>query len=813
MNISLNWLKEYVNLSNINPENIKDELTSQTVEVESLKQLKDQYKNIVVAKILTIEKHPQADKLQLATLDDGQSQTLKVVCGAPNIAVGQMVPLAKIGAVMAKGLEIKPTVIRGQESSGMLCAADELGLGLDHSGIMILDESAKIGQSLADYLNFNDVILEIDNKSLSNRPDLWNHYGLARELSVIFDKKLKKYESKKIKIKKSKNQAENIEVEIKVKNLCKKYLALKIDKIKVEESPRWLKNKLQSVGLNPVNNIVDITNYVMLDIGQPLHAFDAENIKKIIVRPAKQGEKLLTLDDQEHTLNEDDLVISSDRQALALAGVIGGKNSQINPATSSIIIESANFDAVSIRKTGQKLALRTESVIRFEKGLDPNLCQLALEKAVEMIKELCPKAVFQNEEVIENFYADEEKTIKLDLSWVEKIIGQKIPEKKIKFILEKLGLSVKNIQAAEENSGETWEMSIPSWRKKDLQIREDLVEEISRIYGYNNIVARMPQDTVYPPDQDPEMELNQKIKEILAFSHKMTEVYNYSFINEDQLLKLGLDSKNHIRLLNPLSSQHTLLKQSLLTNLISNVKSNQAKYESISLFEMDNIFLNIPGDLNKDDKKIDRLPYQEKKLGLILSDGSLENFKHLKNIIFNLILEIAGQQKMDFLPTESIIAWSKEREKCLIILNDKEIGYLAGLSRTSLNKNGLKREVAYAEISLKNLLAALNQSPSRKYQAIPKFPAVNRDLAFVIDQKILYNDISQEIKNFHPLIKEIELFDVYCGQNLDQHKKSLAFHLSYQAADRTLIQAEVEKIQKDLIKHLQDKLGAQIRDF
>ncbi len=813
MNISLNWLNEYVNLSNVDPENIKNKLTTHTVEVEKIIQQKDLFKNVVVAKILEIKKHPQADKLQLAVVDAGEKENIEVVCGAPNIVVGQIVPLAKVGAILPNGLEIKPTVIRGEKSNGMLCAADELGLGTDHSGIMILDNKAKIGQDFGLYLNLNEIILEIDNKSLSNRPDLWNHYGLARELSVIFDKKLNNYETKKIKIKKSKNPIENIKVEIKAKNLCKKYLALKIDNIKIDESPSWLKNKLMAIGLNPINNIVDITNYIMMAIGQPLHAFDAENIKKIIVRRAEKNETIITLDDREHKLIEDDLLIASEKEAIALAGVMGGKNSEINNTTSSIIIESANFDAVSVRKTGQRLNSRTDAAMRFEKGLDPNLCQIAIEKAAEIIREICPTAVFQNDLVDEGTYGDEEKTINLDLIWAEKIIGQKIDDKKIKNILEKLGLKIKKIIPASATSGEIWEIIIPSWRKKDLQIKEDLIEEITRIYGYDNIISNVPENKIFPPIKDAELELIKKIKQILALSYKITETYNYSFVSEEQLLKLNSDPNTYIKLLNPLSSQYTMLKQTLLTNMLSNIKNNQSKYDKIFLFEIDNVFLPIAGGPDKDNKKTEKLPYQEKKLGLVLSNNSKQNFITLKNVIFNACLEITNNQIIDFWPTESIITWADDKEKCLIMLNGKEIGYLASINNEILNKNGIKKQTVYAEISLKTLLNTLMTGSTKQYQAIPKFPAINRDLAFVIDQKILYNDISKEIKKFHPLIKEVELFDVYSGQNLESNKKSMAFHILYQSNERTLNHEEIEKIQKNLIKTLQEKFNAHIRDF
>jgi phenylalanyl-tRNA synthetase beta chain len=811
MNVSLNILKQFVNLSNISPEEIKDKLTAHTVEVEKIINPQERFNNVVVAKILEVSKHPQADKLQIALVDAGEKEPLKIVCGAPNIAVGQLVPLAKIGAVLGEGFEIKKAEIRGEESFGMLCAPDELGLGSDHSGIMILDEKAKIGQDFAKYLNLDNIIFEVDNKSLSNRPDLWGHYGLARELSVLFNKKLNNYEVKDIKIKKvkeSKNKKnENISVDIKAKNLCRRYLALKVDNIKIEESPSWLKNELSALGINSINNIVDATNYVMIELGQPLHAFDAGDIKKISVRKADKGEKFITLDDKERILEDEDLMIGSDKESLAIAGVMGGKNSQINNATTDIIIESANFDAVSVRKTAQRLGIRSDAVMRFEKSLDPNNCDLAIKKMAELVKKLCPQANFNHEIVETGDFKNEEQIISLDLNWAENIIGQKIEDKKVESILESLGLEIK------DKKDFVWDVAIPSWRQKDLKIKQDLIEEIVRIYGYNNINISLPEGNILPPEKDPEMELIKKIKNILAYSFKMTEVYNYSFVSEEQLDKLDLDAKPYIKLLNPLSKQSSLLRQTLTTNLLSNIKTNQSKYDRVPLFEVGNIFLNAPGGPNKDDKMNESLPYQEKKLGLILGDKKTHVFTDLKNIIFNLLYELSQGQEVEFLGSETIINWADKDEKCLIIMGGKEIGFLAKVEKNILNKNGIKTDVASCEIDLKTLLLVITKLKTDKYQGISKFPAVNRDLAFVINEKISYNDISRELKNFNELIKEVTLFDVYSGQNLENGKKSLAFHLNFQSSEKTLTNEEVEEVVQKLIKHLEKKFDAQIRNF
>jgi phenylalanyl-tRNA synthetase beta chain len=806
MDISLNWLKEFISLSNISPEQIKEKLTAHTVEVEKITKKEDLFKNIVVAKIKEIEKHPKADKLQIATVDAGEDEMLRIVCGASNIEIGQYVPLAKIGAVLPNGLKIEKVKIREEESSGMICSERELEIGSNHEGIMVLEDNPKIGQSIGEYLKLNDITIEVDNKSISNRPDLWGHYGIARELGVIFEKKIKNYESKGVKIKEEK-KGKNIEVKIKNKNLCKKYLAIKIDNVTVEESPLWLKKRLLSINVRPVNNIVDATNYVMFETGQPLHSFDSSEIEKIEVRRADKNESLKTLEDKMIQLGEDDVVISSKGQAIALAGIIGGKDKEVNKTTTSIIIESASFDAISIRKTAQRLGLRTDAAMRFEKGLDPTLCSPAIDKACELIKKICPNATFKNKLIEEGLFQEDKYSIEIDLNWVNKIIGEDIGSKKIFNILNSLGLSV------EKKDEEIWNINIPSWRRKDLKIKEDIIEEIVRIYGYNNIKAIIPKSEIAPPKKDQELSLIKLIKKTLSTGYKMNEVYNYSFVNESQLEKLGINHDSYIKILNPLTSQCTHLRKNIASNLIANIKTNQSKYESIKLFEIGNIFLNISGNISKEKNSSETLPFQEKKLGMILGEETKNTFFSLKNIFFNAMQDLSREVSIEFLPTDSIIEWADSNEKCLISINKKEVGFVAKINKEVASKNNIKKEVSCLEVSMDKIALIMSKADNKKYKEIPKFPPINRDLAFVIDEKIFYNDIKREIENFSDLIKKVELFDVYSGQNLEANRKSMAFHIIYQSEEKTLKNNEVDLIQESLIKHFEDKFSAKIRNF
>jgi len=576
MYLSLNWLKDFVDIPrSITAKELGVRLTMHTVEIESVEKQADKFANIVVGKILEIKKHPNADRLQLVKVDI-KDRKLDIVCGAPNIKIGQMIPIALVGAILPNGMEIKETEVRGVKSCGMLCAEDELGLGEDHSGILILDKKAKIGQNLAQYLGLKDIIFEVDNKSITHRPDLWSHHGIAREISAFLSAKFKEYKLNEKLFK----GADDVKISVKVEDfeLCPRYMAITIDGVKIEDSPQWMQERLIAVGMRPINNIVDITNYVILELGQPLHAFDKNLVDKIIVRREKNNEVMETLDGEKRKLDKEVLVIADSQKPIAIDGVMGGTNSEINNETSSLIIESANFNFISIRKTSQKLGLRTESSIRFEKALDPNLCGLAIARTVELVKKLCPKAKIVSDLVDEKKFKLNQGPIKLDLEWLNERIGPSFApagaeamagkkategkaEKTIK-ILESLGFSV-------EQNGSELKVTVPTWRAtRDISIPEDLVEEIARIYGYDNLTPTMPRVAMEAPEINQEKTLERRIKNILSADAGLTEIYNYSFVGKEQLEKLGIDFSDYVRLANPIASHQTMLRQNLAPNLI-----------------------------------------------------------------------------------------------------------------------------------------------------------------------------------------------------------------------------------------------------
>jgi phenylalanyl-tRNA synthetase beta chain len=805
MNLSLNWLKEFVDLPRkLTAEELAVKLTLRTVEVEGVIKQSDKFKNIVIGKILEVKKHPNADRLSLAFVNIGERK-LNIVCGADNIKPGQLVPVAMVGAILPSGLEIKEAEVRGEKSEGMLCAEDELGLGEDHSGILILNDKAKVGKNFSSYLDINDIVFEVDNKSLTNRPDLLSHYGIAREISAITQSKfrpLKYFVSTADHIKEMNIGTEILDIKVVDTDLCPRYTAIAIENIMIAPSPKWIEEKLVAIGVRPINNIVDITNFVMMELGQPLHAFDKNIVDKIIVRRAKAGENIETLDGVKRDLFANDLVIADSQKPIAIAGVMGGAVSEINPETKSIIIESANFEFSAIRKTSTRLGLRTEASARYEKALDPELTLPAILRVIDLVKKVCPEAKISSQLFDSINYQPKTTLVVLDPKWLAKRIGEKIKIGQVTKILESLGFIVKPIE-------NRLEVMVPSWRAtKDISIPEDLMEEIIRIYGYEKLASKMPLIEMKAPEIIVEKKLIRLIKNILSQSTDFTETYNYSFVGEDQLKRLGLDISAHVKLANPVSVQFTLLRQSLAPNLISNIKFNQPRIAKIRLFEIGNIFSSISGDLAKD-KNGEKLPYQEKRLGLVAAGtDATEEFSHIKGAISTLFKKLDLDCR--YIGSTSMPPWGDLSYNTVIMskgVNVGQINRLHNLVKTSLN---IKKETIIAEINLRELLDLFLFKKASNFQEFDKYPQVVRDLAFVVNEKVLYNDFRDEILKFNELIKSVELFDVYEGGNLGAGKKSLAFHIAYQA-ERTLTAAEVEDVQSKLIKYLEEKFSAQLR--
>ncbi len=814
MYLSLNWLKDFVSLPrSLKPEELAVKLTMHTVEIDGVTREAEKYKNVVVGRILAVKPHPNADKLQLAEVDV-KSETLEIVCGAPNIEAGQHVPVALVGAVLPNGLMIKEAEIRGMKSRGMLCAEDELGLGEDHAGIMVLGGKAKIGQPFADYLGVKDVVFEVDNKSITHRPDLWSHYGMAREIAAFLDCPFKAISPAPVKVSAKNKDKNRISLTVKVDDhkLCPRYMAVAIGNIKIEPSPQWLQDRLVAAGTRPINNIVDVTNYVMLELGQPLHAFGASLITRsktdngqanILVRKAKKGEKITTLDGVNRDLREDMLLITDGERPIAIAGVMGGENSEVKEDTETVILESANFDHVSIRLTSAALDLKTEAAKRYEKSLDPNLAELALCRAVELIKKILPQAAVVSEIADVKQFTLNQGPVNIDWDWLGKFLGQELDRDRVLKTLAALGFTV--IQ-----DDKLLKVSIPTWRAtKDISIREDIAEEIARLFGYGNFKPSMPQVEMATPEINRPRLLERRIKTILAGAG-LAEVYNYSFVGEDQLKKMGIDHRRHLRLLNPVNRHQGLLRQSLAPNLLLNIPTNQARYGNIRLFEVGSVFLPIEGGINRDDQG-GHLPYQEDRLGVLAAgDPGDDVFGTVKGLLAFLLERLNLEVVYNAL--EHGPNWAEPGQSAEISVFSQSIGTVAKAGVACAKKCGIKKAAAVAELSLPKLLKLYSQYSAKKFREFAKYPPLVRDLAFIVRENIIYNDIFREISDFHEYIRSVELFDVYHGEKLGKSNKSLAFHVAYQA-DRTLAGDEVDKIQAGLVKHLEDKFEAKVRNF
>jgi len=593
MLISKNWLSDYVNLEKVTPEDLAEKLTIRTVEIEGVSTLGELLHNVVIGLVNKVEKHPDADRLKVCHVDIGNGE-VQVVCGGSNVTKGMKVALGKLGAKVKwhgeeELIELKKTKIRGVESFGMICASEEIGLGelfpqKDEKEIIDLSHlDFEIGTPLMKALAQDDVVLEVDNKSMTHRPDLWGHYGIAREASAIYQKKLIEYKPAKIKA----GRKRKLSAKVKDKILCPRYMAVAMSGIKIGSSPSWMQSRLQSVGVRPINNIVDITNYVMLDIGQPMHAFDGSKIgDEIIIRNAKKGEGIDTLDGQKQTLTSENLVIADKNKAIAIAGVIGGANSEVEEGTTDIVFESANFDSTNVRKTSTAIGVRTDSSSRFEKSLDPNNAEIALRRAVELVKELIPGAEVSSNIVDESNFELNQGPIEIDFSYIEERIGESIEMGIAVNILDRLGFGVKV-------KGGVFSVSVPSWRAtKDISIAEDIVEEVARIYGYENIQPTLPTFGIKPPANNPIRSLERKITEQLAYGQGYSEVHNYSFVSGQTIVRVGLNKKDYLELDNPVSKERPYLRKHLIPNLLEKIEMNAHRFNSVKLFEIGRTFDN-----------------------------------------------------------------------------------------------------------------------------------------------------------------------------------------------------------------------------
>ncbi len=799
MKILLSWIKQLVNLDGITTDEIVSRLTMSGLEVEDVIDQAALYKNFIVGLIKETEKHPNADKLTICKVFDGK-EDLQVICGASNVKAGQKIVFAPIGTEIPNGkFVIKKAKIRGVESNGMICAEDELLLSDDHSGIMVLDKNLQTGTPITEALNLNDVMLDI--AITPNRPDALSYIGVARDLAALFDRNLKMpevvYTDKGDDI----NKIASVIIEDTIN--CPRYVAKVVKNVQVKESPKWLKDRLEKIGLRSRNNIVDITNFVLHECGQPLHAFDLDklNDQKIVVKSTKSETNFTTLDSKERKLPVNTLMICDGKREVAVAGVMGGENSEITESTKNILIESAYFNSSSIRRTSKALGLSTDASYRFERGTDPNITKFAVERCARLVEQLASgKIVVGLIDVYPKVILPKE--IKLRFSRTTKILGYEVPKDKIKIILSRLGLAIKVLD------DDNLLVSVPTYRP-DIEREIDLIEEIARINGFDNIPT-VSKINITLEQKNDETEIDEKIRQI-ATGLGFFEMINNPLQSESDVKIFG----NPVKVSNPLSADMEYLRTTLISGALLTVSRNLRQgVKEIKLFEIGNVF----NKMNEYEiKSFDDFTENQNLLFLISGKEHLKGWNiqekesdiyNLKGIVDSFLLKLS----LDNVLIDSYYSNVNEIFAYYFIKNHNKVEFGLGgkIKKEVLKQFDINQDVYCFEFNLTELKGLNIQN--RRFTEPLKYPKVIRDFAFIFDESVKYLDVKKFIqKKSSQLLKEVTVFDLFESELLGQGKKSIAFTLEYYDNNRTLTEEEVEKDFNNLITLVTKEFNAQLR--
>jgi phenylalanyl-tRNA synthetase beta chain len=808
MLISLKWLGRHIDLSGLDPRQIASDLTLSTAEVEGVEEFLPHAREIVVGKVLSRAPHPKADRLSLCRVDTGGGEPQPIVCGAANVAEGQTVAVALPGTTLPGFGKLEKAKIRGEVSLGMICSEQEIGLADESAGIWVLPAELQAGQSLAAALGIGDWVIDIDNKSLTHRPDLWGHRGIARELSAIYRRPLRPLDATWPAL--GNQPATPVKVE---SPACLRYLALPIDGAEALASPLWLVELLRAVGQRSLGQLVDLSNFVMLDLGQPNHVFDRAALGQdgISVRKARQGERFTTLAGQALTLDAEDLLIASKGAGVALAGVIGGQESEVKAGTQSLLLEVATFDATTVRRTSVRHGLRTDSSARFEKSLDPELPPLAVVHFARLLSELQPKVSFPAGCSDVRTVEPKNVSIVLRPARVREALGAEIGDAEIIDLLERLGFGV---SARHRGAESDLLVKVPSDRAtKDIGIERDLVEEVGRLYGYGNIAERKLICPIEPPPHDERRWLVRRIADRLAGSAHFTETLGYSFLPDELIELFGLADQPHAKLSNPVVSQQSRIRRSLVPTLSANLEMNRRYRDEVRLFEIGKAY--FPEHPNERHE-----PEERHLVGLVLAAPWRKNASYKDNSLARLqavvadVLNVVERSRVTWGPVEvppygqpgRAIGARYTSGALAATLTTLRPDVLAGLGL----KAGLQSDVAVAEISLDTILAAPRET--RRYTPVPRFPGIKVDVAIAVAQSVSSAEVVSVIQEAAGSVcRAVDLFDVYAGDAVGAGKKSLAYHVLLQAEDRTLGETEEQKFLKRLAGKLEG-IGAALRD-
>ncbi len=809
MQVSYNWLKEYVDIE-IDPWQLAEVLTKSGVAVEHVIPCNKGVSDVYAAKVLTCEQHPESDHLHLCTVTIG-AEPIQVVCGAPNVAAGLVVPFAVVGATLPEGVKIKKAKLRGQDSNGMICSAKELGIEVDKippeqkDGIIILPEDTPLGTDICEILGLNDYILELD--LTPNRSDCLSALNVAYEVGALLGKEVRvpelKYQTN------SENIHDLAKVEIVADDLCHRFVGMMVKGVKIAPSPFWMQHYLQVAGVRPINNIVDVTNYIMMELGQPLHAYDYHELAghKITVRRANEGEIIRTLDSQERKLTSEMLLICDDNRAVGVAGVMGGENTEVTDNTVDVFIEAAYFQPVSVRRTSLALGLRSEASLRFEKNIDISRTPYACQRAAQLMQELAGGEIVGG--MIDEYPTVHEEVIApLNPKKVGEVVGIEIAETEIDRILANL-----HLEKVKSEKGVNY-YKVPSWRP-DITIAEDLIEEVARIYGYDNIPTTLPGGAASRGGVTPAKKMRAQITDkMMALG--LNEIITYSFINKnnDDKLRMKEDDprRKSIAVMNPLSEDQGHMRTSILPGML-NVLANNINHrnENLAFFEIGKVFW-LDGELNSTDLAIERY-----NLGVVLRGKTVSNwnstaseydFYYLKSLMEEMFDVFRLEQRV-YVPCKDNPTYHPGRT-AEIYISGKKVGVIGELHPEVVENYGMKSRIYAGEIDIEELFAlgCGRLSVSR----LPKFPSTGRDMAVVVDKDVPAVELLEVIKaNGSTLLQDAQIFDVYQGEQIAEGKKSLAFKLTFQAEDRTLTDGEVNEVYDKILNKLAEKFQAHLR--
>ncbi|MBS4194944.1 phenylalanine--tRNA ligase subunit beta [Lederbergia citri] len=803
MLVSYKWLKDYVDLDGVTARELAEKITRSGIEVDGVEQLSAGIKDVVVGHVLECEKHPEADKLNKCLVDIGEDAPVQIICGAPNVAKGQKVAVAKVGAVLPGNFKIKKAKLRGEESNGMICSLQELGIEGKlvvkefAEGIYVFPENTEVGADALQLLNLDDEVLELD--LTPNRADALSMIGVAYETAAILNKEVQLPE---MTAKASNEKAEDyISVRVDAKEENPLYTAKIIKNVKITPSPLWLQTRLMSAGIRPHNNVVDVTNYILLEYGQPLHAFDYDRFgsKEVVVRLANEGEKIVTLDDTERTLTADQLVITNGTEPVALAGVMGGANSEVGNDTTTILLESAYFTGGSIRSTSKHHGLRSEASSRYEKGVDPERVRPAAERAAQLIAELAGGEVLEG--MIEaNHLRIEPAIVSITLEKINRVLGTNINKETVMEIFNRLKFEV----AVED---ETFIVTVPT-RRGDITIEEDLVEEVARLYGYDDIPKTLPKSASLPGGLNKVQSRRRAVRAFLEGAG-LYQAITYSLTSEDKATRFAIETRDPIKLAMPMSEERSRLRLSIVPQLLESVSYNLARqHDSIALYEIGSVFLNN-GQGNQ--------PEEREHIAGAITGLWVENewqgekkpvdFFVAKGILEGLFNKLGVSENIEWRRAE--LDGMHPGRTAEILLSGEFIGFVGQVHPHLQKALDLKNTYVF-EIKAGPLFNY--ELPPLVYTPIPRFPSINRDIALVVDKAVSAGTLSAIIKDAgKKLLKSVRVFDLYEGEHMEEGKKSIAFSLTYSDPERTLTDEEVVKAHNKVLTELKDKAGAELR--